>query len=58
MALAQSGDLPGAKTAWLRALALSPRDAPYRVDIAERLVIIDQFQAQFPQAEAGAQPTR
>ena len=54
MALAQSGDLPAATTAWLRALALAPRDAPYRVDIAERLVMIDQFQAMM----AGAQPGR
>ena len=45
MALAQSGDLAGAKTAWLRALALAPPGAPYRVDIAERLVMVDQFQA-------------
>ena len=45
MALVQAGDLPAAKTAWLRALSLAPRDAPYRVDIAERLVLIDQFEA-------------
>ena len=45
MALAQSGDLPAAKTAWLRALSLAPSDARYRVDIAERLVMVDQFQA-------------
>ena len=43
---------PTAKIAWLRALALTPRDAPYRVDIAERLVMIDQFQAM----TAGMQP--
>lgn len=45
MALIQAGDLPAAKTAWLRALTLTPQGAPYRVDIAERLVMIDQFQA-------------
>ena len=45
LAYVQAGDLAAAKTAWLRALALTPRDAPYRVDIAERLVLIDQFQA-------------
>ncbi|WBH15562.1 tetratricopeptide repeat protein [Sphingomonas radiodurans] len=45
LALVQSGDLPAAKVAWLRALALAPRDAAYRVDIAERLVVIDDFQA-------------
>ena len=45
LALAQSGDFPAAKTAWLRALALAPGNAPYRVDIAERLVLLDQLQA-------------
>ena len=54
LALVQSGDLPAAKTAWLRALALAPRDAPYRVDIAERLVLLDQFEAM----AAGAKPSR
>jgi cytochrome c-type biogenesis protein CcmH len=56
MAMAQSGDLDAARTAWLRALSLTPRDAPYRTDIAERLVIIDQFQAQFPAASGAAPP--
>jgi cytochrome c-type biogenesis protein CcmH len=51
MALAQSGDLPGAKAAWLRALQLAPRDAAWRVDIAERLVIIDQYQAMMAEAQ-------
>jgi cytochrome c-type biogenesis protein CcmH len=55
MALIQSGDLPAAKTAWLRALALAPRDAPYRVDIAERLVMVDQFQAMMDAAQAQQQ---
>ena len=45
MANVQGGELAAAKAAWLRALALAPRDAPWRVDIAERLVLIDQFQA-------------
>ena len=39
----QSGQMDEAKVAWLRALSLAPSDAPYRVDIAERLVMIDQF---------------
>ena len=43
MAFIQGGDLAAAKRAWIQALALSPRDAPYRVLIAERLVMIDQF---------------
>ena len=39
------GDLPAARRAWLQALALAPRDAPWRVLIAERLVMIDRFLA-------------
>lgn len=53
MAFLQGGDLPAAKRAWLQALALSPRDAPYRVLIAERLVMIDRFIA-MQAAEASA----
>lgn len=45
MAHVQAGELEAAKQAWLLALSLSPRDAPYRVDIAERLVMVDQFMA-------------
>ena len=45
MAYVQAGDLAAAKRAWLLALSLAPRDAPYRVDIAERLVMVDQFTA-------------
>lgn len=45
LAYIQTGEFAAAKIAWLRALALTPRDAPYRVDIAERLVAIDQFEA-------------
>lgn len=44
-AFIQGGDLAAAKRAWLQALALTPRDAPYRILIAERLVMIDQFLA-------------
>lgn len=47
-AFAQSGDLQGAKTAWLRALALAPREAPYRVAIAERLAILDSVAGAMP----------
>ena len=53
MAFVQGGDLAAAKRAWLQALALAPRDAPYRVLIAERLVMIDQFLA-MQAAEAAA----
>ena len=45
LAHAQTGDLAAAKLAWLRALTLTPRAAPYRVDIAERLAMVDQFEA-------------
>ena len=43
LAYIQGGDLAAAKRAWLQALASSPSDAPYRVLIAERLVMIDRF---------------
>ena len=49
----QTGDMAAAKTAWLRALELAPRDAPYRIGIAERLVMIDQFQAPSQGSSAG-----
>lgn len=52
LAYIQGGNLDAAKTAWLRALRLTPRDAPWRVDIAERLVLIDEFKAM----SAGARP--
>lgn len=54
LAYAQAGDFAAAKLAWLRALALTPRDAPWRVDIAEQLAMIDQFQTM----NAGAPPQR
>ena len=53
----QSGQMAEAKVAWLRALSLAPGDAPYRVDIAERLVMIDQFIA-MQAVEAAKQPPR
>lgn len=43
MAHVQNGDLAAAKRSWLLALSLAPREAPYRVLIAERLMMIDQF---------------
>ena len=45
MAYAQGGDLAGAKLSWQRALALTPKNARYREDIAGQLAMIDQFQA-------------
>ncbi len=55
LAHAQAGDLAAAKLAWLRALDLTPQDAPWRVDIAEQLAMIDQFQAM---SAAGAAPPK
>lgn len=48
MALVQTGDLPGAKRAWLAALKRSRPDAPYRVDLATRLVLLDRLMAMRP----------
>ncbi|WP_448501890.1 tetratricopeptide repeat protein [Sphingomonas sp.] len=45
LALLNAGQLEEARTAWQRALALSPPDAPYRNDIAERIRIVDRFAA-------------
>ena len=45
LAYVQAGDLDAAKVAWVRTLALAPPQAPYRIEIAERLVMIDQFKA-------------
>ncbi len=41
----QAGDLAAARRWWLRALSLSPRDASYRILIAERLVMVDRLLA-------------
>ena len=53
LAQVQSGDPVAAKRAWLQSLALSPREAPYRILIAQRLVMIDQLIA-MQSAEAAA----
>ena len=45
LAYIQAGDLDSAKVAWVWTLALAPKEAPYRIEIAERLVMIDQFNA-------------
>lgn len=50
MALIQTGDLPGAKWAWLAALARTPRTASYREDLAMRLVLLDRLMAMRPAA--------
>ena len=54
MALVQSGDLAAAKVAWVRALTLSPPNAPYRMELAERLVLLDELAAM----NKGAAPGR
>ncbi|MEP9401194.1 hypothetical protein [Sphingomonas sp. VNH70] len=43
MALVQTGDLAGAKQAWLAALRRTRRDAGYREDLAMRLVLLDRL---------------
>lgn len=48
MALIQTGDLPGAKRAWLAALARARPDADYRRDLAMRLVLLDKLMAMGP----------
>ena len=45
LAYVQAGELDAAKVAWMRTLALAPKYAPYRIEIAERLVMIDQIKA-------------
>ncbi len=45
LAQIQANDLAAAKSAWLQALARTSREAPYRIIIAERLVMLDRFLA-------------
>lgn len=45
LAYVQSGDLQATRQAWLQTLAVAPRDAPYRIEIAQRLAMIDRFEA-------------
>lgn len=45
LAYVQAGEIAAAKAAWLEALKVAPHDAPYRMDIAQKLMMIDQFQA-------------
>lgn len=45
LAYIKAGNLDAAKVAWERTLALAPSQASYRVAIAERLVMIDQYRA-------------
>ena len=43
LALAQSGRLNEGRAMWAELLARSPKDAPWRADLAERLSKLDQF---------------
>ena len=43
LALAQSGRLSEGRAMWAELLARSPKDAPWRADLAERLGKLDQF---------------
>jgi len=42
-AMAQSGQFQQARDLWAQALALAPKDAPYREGLAERLGQLDRF---------------
>ncbi len=56
MAMVQVGDLPGARRAWLAALARTPRTASYRQDLAMRVVLLDRVLAM--QRAGGGQAER
>lgn len=43
MAYVDAGDFAAARPAWAYALAATPKDAPYRGDIVDRLAAVDQF---------------
>jgi cytochrome c-type biogenesis protein CcmH len=43
LALAQSGRLNEARVLWAELLARSPKEAPWRADLAERLARLDEF---------------
>ena len=43
LALAQSGRLPEARALWMKLLARTPADAPYREDLSARLARINQM---------------
>jgi cytochrome c-type biogenesis protein CcmH len=39
----RAGQLAAARAAWAQALALTPPDASYRKEIADRLALLDRF---------------
>ncbi|WP_315763969.1 hypothetical protein [Sphingomonas sp. Y38-1Y] len=55
LAYVRAGDLAAARPAWLRALRLSPPNAPWREGIALRLVLLDRFLAMQAGAKGMAQ---
>jgi cytochrome c-type biogenesis protein CcmH len=57
LALAQSGRLADARAIWAELLQRAPADAPYRADLAARLVRIDSMLAASGQAVAPTPPS-
>ncbi len=55
LALAQSGRLAEARGLWVELLARSPKEAPWRADLAERLKRLDAFIAMQAAQTAGPQ---
>ena len=53
LAYIRGGDFAAAQPLWARAVALSPANAPYRGQIAERLALLDRFLAQGRQGASG-----
>ena len=57
MAYVDAGDFAAARPAWAYALEATPKDAPYRADIADRLAAVDQFlKMSAAQRAAGIEP--
>lgn len=54
LAYIRAGDFAAARPYWARALALAPKEASYRVDIEQRLALLDRYLAAV--AAAGQQP--
>ncbi|MBY0519976.1 MAG: hypothetical protein K2P79_06080 [Sphingomonas sp.] len=51
----QGGQLAEGRADWVKALALTPPNAPYRGGIAERIAVLDQFMAMAAQAQSEQQ---
>lgn len=54
LAYLQTGDLAAVRQAWRLALSLAPRNAPYRVLIVERLMLVDQLIAMQAESQTPA----